>query len=49
MYHMGIYADPQLLDWFKAEYPKHSTTRLDMGKSLHPFTPHPTAPPGASG
>ena len=33
VYHMGIYAEPQLLDWFKAEYPKHSTTRLDMGKS----------------
>ena len=32
-YHMGIYAMPELLDWFVAEYPKHSKRRLDMGKS----------------
>jgi hypothetical protein len=29
-YHMGIYADPKLMDWFLAEYPKHSTKKLDM-------------------
>ncbi len=23
-YHMGIYADPELLNWFVTEYPKHS-------------------------
>jgi len=32
-YHMGIYAMPELLDWFVAEYPKHSKRKLDMGKS----------------
>ena len=32
-YHMGIYADPELLNWFVAEYPKHSKQKLDMGKS----------------
>jgi uncharacterized protein YdhG (YjbR/CyaY superfamily) len=31
-YHMGIYADKQLLDWFVSEYPKHVRSRLDMGK-----------------
>jgi hypothetical protein len=36
-YHMGIYADQQLLDWFVAEYPKHSKQKLDMGKSCVRF------------
>ena len=36
-YHMGIYADPKLLDWFVAEYPKHSAQKLDMGKSCIRF------------
>ncbi len=33
LYHMGIYANKNLLDWFVAEYPKHCATKLDMGKS----------------
>lgn len=37
LYHMGIYADPQLLDWFVAEYPKYCKTKLDMGKSCVRF------------
>jgi Domain of unknown function (DU1801) len=36
-YHMGIYADPKLLDWFVTEYPKHSKQKLDMGKSCIRF------------
>lgn len=36
-YHMGIYSDPKLLDWFLAEYPKHSNQKLDMGKSCIRF------------
>lgn len=36
-YHMGIYADPQLLKWFVTEYPKHSKQKLDMGKSCVRF------------
>ncbi len=33
LYHSGIYTDKNLLDWFTSEYPKHSPTKLDMGKS----------------
>jgi uncharacterized protein YdhG (YjbR/CyaY superfamily) len=32
-YHMGIYAMPELHDWFIGEYPKHAKSKLDMGKS----------------
>nr|WP_294935822.1 DUF1801 domain-containing protein [uncultured Flavobacterium sp.] len=37
VYHMGIYTDKELLDWFTAEYPKHVKTKLDMGKSCIRF------------
>ena len=37
LHHMGLYADPELLNWFKSEYPKHSNTKLDMGKSCIRF------------
>ncbi len=37
LYHSGIYADKKLLDWFVAEYPKHVSTKLDMGKSCIRF------------
>lgn len=37
IYHMGLYADQKLYDWFVAEYPKHSKTKLDMGKSCIRF------------
>jgi uncharacterized protein YdhG (YjbR/CyaY superfamily) len=37
VYHMGIYADSKLLDWFMAEFPKHSSQKLDMGKSCIRF------------
>ena len=37
LYHMGLYSDPQLLDWFTSEYPKHSKAKLDMGKSCIRF------------
>ncbi|MDO9553230.1 DUF1801 domain-containing protein [Rhodonellum sp.] len=37
VYHMGIYADPNLLEWFVGEYPKHSKLKLDMGKSCIRF------------
>src|SRR4051812_45902105 len=30
LYHMGLYADKDLLSWFQNEYPKHSKTKLDM-------------------
>lgn len=36
-YHMGIYADTKLYDWFVSEYPKHCKLKLDMGKSCIRF------------
>jgi uncharacterized protein YdhG (YjbR/CyaY superfamily) len=36
-YHMGIYADKELLKWFTEEYKKHTTAKLDMGKSCIRF------------
>ena len=33
LYHMGLYGNPKLLEWFVAEYPKHCKSKLDMGKS----------------
>jgi len=37
LYHFGIYVDVELLQWFQAEYPRHMTTKLDMGKSCIRF------------
>ncbi|MGH1433241.1 MAG: DUF1801 domain-containing protein [Lewinella sp.] len=37
LYHMGIYANPTLMEWFVAEYPKHNKRKLDMGKSCIRF------------
>ena len=37
LYHMGIYANEALLQWFLAEYPKYSKSKLDMGKSCIRF------------
>ena len=37
LYHMGIYAKPELLNWFVNEYPKHSKQKLDKGKSCIRF------------
>lgn len=37
VYHMGLYADPDLLKWFTQEFAKHSTQKLDMGKSCIRF------------
>lgn len=33
VYHMGIYADPDLLTWFTDEHAKRVSGKLDMGKS----------------
>ena len=33
LYHMGIYAIPELEQWFKKEYSEYSKFKLDMGKS----------------
>ena len=37
VYHMGIYAMPELLKCFVDEYPKHTSKKLDMGKSCMRF------------
>jgi len=37
LYHMGIYANPELMNWFVAEYPKYCKIKLDMGKSCMRF------------
>ena len=37
LYHMGLYADSELLTWFQSEYSKHSNTKLNMGKSCIRF------------
>jgi hypothetical protein len=37
LYHMGVYSDKALHDWFVAEYPNHVKTKLDMGKSCIRF------------
>jgi uncharacterized protein YdhG (YjbR/CyaY superfamily) len=36
-YHMGIYSDPDLMQWFTKEYSKHVKTKPDMGKSCIRF------------
>ena len=37
LYHMGIYANKELMEWFVEEYPKHSKYKLDIGKSCIRF------------
>ena len=37
IYHMSLYADSNLYNWFVEEYPKHSTAKLDMGKGCIRF------------
>ena len=36
-YHMGIYSDPELMEWFQKEYSLRVPTKLDMGKSCVRF------------
>jgi len=37
VYHMGMYADERLLNWFTGEFTSQSKTKLDMGKSCIRF------------
>ena len=37
LYHMGIYADANLLKWFQDEWKKATPKKLDMGKSCIRF------------
>jgi hypothetical protein len=36
-YHMGVYSDPKLLDWWQAGYAMACKYKLDMGKSCVRF------------
>lgn len=37
LYHMGIYSDSELFEWFEAEYKNAVPTKIDMGKSCIRF------------
>ena len=37
VYHMGVYADKKLFDWFTGAYAKEVPGKLDMGKSCIRF------------
>ncbi len=37
VYHMGIYADAELMSWFVSRYSELCKTKLDMGKSCLRF------------
>lgn len=37
VYHLGLYSDASLLEWFVENYPKHTTAKLNMGKSCIRF------------
>lgn len=38
IYHMGIYMDNEVLEWFQNEFPKYSKKKLNMGKSCIRFS-----------
>ena len=37
LYHMGLYGNPALMQWFEEAYTQHSSNKLDMGKSCIRF------------
>lgn len=37
LYHLGLYADGELLNWFKGEYARVCKYKIDMGKSCIRF------------
>jgi uncharacterized protein YdhG (YjbR/CyaY superfamily) len=44
VHHMGIYADPKLLEWFTQAHAKQINTKLDMGKGCLRFKKVETIP-----
>ncbi|MEG0385287.1 MAG: DUF1801 domain-containing protein [Solibacillus sp.] len=38
LYHLGIYAEPELLHWFQEAYRENVPTKLNMGKSCIRWT-----------
>lgn len=43
-YHMGIYSDPDLYNWYLDAYTKRTGKKPDMGKSCLRFTPKSAIP-----
>jgi uncharacterized protein YdhG (YjbR/CyaY superfamily) len=39
LYHMGLYVDPEAVEWFRSAYVKATDAKLDMGKSCIRFKP----------
>lgn len=37
LYHMGLYSDKKLMEWFKNEWGSRARSKLDMGKSCIRF------------
>ena len=37
LHHLGLYGSKKLFNWFVNEYPKHSTSKIDMGKGCIRF------------
>lgn len=37
LHHLGIYANPALVEWFTSEYSKHCNQKLDIGKGCIRF------------
>ena len=44
LYHMGLYSNPVLLNWFTDEFLNHSKKKPDMGKSCIRFKNQETIP-----
>ena len=44
LYHMGLYADPEHLKWFKDAYHQNADHKLDMGKSCIRWKPNQEIP-----
>ncbi len=44
VYHMGVYASPEILNWFETEFLKRTGKKADMGKSCIRFKKPETIP-----
>jgi hypothetical protein len=49
LHHMGLYGSTPLLNWFTAEWPKHTVKKLDMGKACIRFKKAEDVPLGLIG
>ncbi len=37
LYHMGLYSNKEIMDWFVGQYSSHARNKLDLGKSCIRF------------